>query len=223
MSAHDGELNEYNCHDATPETDEEQICHCHDSTRLNKPLACTEGKPDKPVISIYGLRIEPENECTDYQSTDYSYGPHLDRIWAAQQGGYYAAYEDFCYQHYRDVTIEHLVARKEAHVSGLCKADKQTRLAFANDLDNIALAVYEVNSRKSDKDVAEWLPDHHQCWFVAQVVHVKRKYDMSVDQKELDAIKEVLSNCEHEDTFLHIPSDCTLSAGPPGVTTEGQN
>ena len=163
----------------------------------------------EPVISIYGLKVAQEDECSDYESTDYSYGPHLDRHVAEKLGGYYAAYENLCYPSYKEVTIEHIVARREAHVSGLCKADPQTKVSFANDHDNIALAIQEVNSHKGSRDVAAWLPEFNKCWFVQTVVDIKKKYDLSVDVEELKAIKAVLQACSHDERYLKVPEDCT--------------
>ena len=55
---------------------------------------------------------------------------------------------------------EHIVARSEAHDSGLCAADSETRREFASDPLNFTLASPAVNrSQKSGKDAAEWLPD----------------------------------------------------------------
>lgn len=217
-SAHEGDLNENNCHDVTTVNEEgenEVMCHCHDTNRVNVELACEAGEPKHAVKSLYEIRIEEEEECTDYEGDHYSYGRYLDIIKALQQGGYYAAYENRCYDGPRDVTIEHIVARHEAHVSGLCSADYQTKVDFANDLDNIALADGDVNSEKSNSDPAEWLPDHHQCWFVSQTLRVKKKWNLSVDKKELEAINEVLSNCTFEETYLAIPEDCTLVTEDP--------
>ena len=45
----------------------------------------------------------------------------------------------------RNPTIEHVVAVSEAHDSGLCAADAETRRRFAGDLDNLTLAVPHLN------------------------------------------------------------------------------
>ena len=51
--------------------------------------------------------------------------------------------------------IEHIVARSEAHDSGLCATDAATRRRFASDLLNLTLASPSVNrSQKSGKDAS---------------------------------------------------------------------
>ena len=77
--------------------------------------------------------------------------------------GFFRAYEDECFDEYSDVDIKHLVAKREAHDSGLCGANIQTRINFANNLENIALASPAVNLGKSTKDPSNWLPKNNQC------------------------------------------------------------
>ena len=45
------------------------------------------------------------------------------------------------------------------------------------------------------KDVAEWLPELNQCWFVNRVVAVKRRYGLSMDAHEAQAALAVLESC----------------------------
>ena len=43
--------------------------------------------------------------------------------------------------------------------------------------------------------MAEWLPPMNQCWYVNQVVQVKRKYNLSMDQAEASKAQQVLASC----------------------------
>lgn len=158
----------------------------------------------------FGVQIAPENHCSDYRSIDYSHLPQLDVFAAEQLGGIFGAYEDECFDEYSDVDIEHLVAKREAHDSGLCAANIQTRINFANDLENIALASPAVNLGKSTKDPANWLPENNQCWYVWQWLHVKRKYNMTIDQAEKNAIDAVLQTCSVSDLILEVDDSCPL-------------
>lgn len=158
----------------------------------------------------FGVLIAPESDCSDYRSIDYSHVPKLDVFKAEEIGGIFGAYEDQCFDEYTDVDIEHLVAKREAHDSGLCDADIQTVINFANDLENVALASPTVNRGKSTKDPADWLPDNNQCWYVWQWLHVKRKYEMTIDQDEKDAIDTVLQNCSVNDLILDVDTTCPL-------------
>ena len=158
----------------------------------------------------FGVRIAPEDDCSDYRAIDYNHLSKLDIFKSEELGGIFAAYEDSCYNAYTDVDIEHLVAKREAHDSGLCDADIQTKISFANDLENIALASPSVNRGKSTKDPADWLPANNQCWFVWQWLHVKRKYEMTIDQTEKNAIETVLQDCSVNDLVLDVDTSCPL-------------
>lgn len=89
------------------------------------------------------------------------------------------------------------MASSEAHDSGLCAADRETRARFARDLRNLTLASPQVNRyQKSGKDAAEWVPDRNRCWFAARVVEVRRAYGLTVDRREASALESILSSCE---------------------------
>ena len=67
---------------------------------------------------------------------------------------------------------------------------------FSKDLLNLTLASPSVNRhQKSAKDAADWLPDLNECWFLDRVVQVREKYNLSIDQREADAIDAVLDGC----------------------------
>ncbi len=89
-----------------------------------------------------------------------------------------------------------MVARSEAHDSGLCTATPERNKEFANDTLNLTLADPDLNWRvKSDKDAAEWLPTSNRSWFADTVVEVKVKYRLTVDVLEAAASERVLRAC----------------------------
>ena len=217
--AHEENTSTFECHEIDEEDEDRDECHCHVPGEVPITSSCETELPAMEILLelervneelYFGLRIEPENECTDYKASLYPYGSTLDVIKSDELGGIYGAYEDECFDAYTDVDIEHLVARKEAHDSGLCAADAQVRINFANDLENIVLASPSVNRSKSAHDPADWLPDHNDCWYVWQHLHIKRKYDMSIDEAEKNAIGEVLQNCSIEDLNLELDESCTF-------------
>lgn len=90
--------------------------------------------------------------------------------------------------------LEHVVALSEAHDSGLCAADAETRWRFGHDLLNLTLADPHTNRvEKSDRDAADWLPERNRCWFAETVVAVRGKYGLSVDERERQALTGVLA------------------------------
>lgn len=147
---------------------------------------------------LAGITIEPEERCSEYLSRDYRYSQSLEPRIVAQQGGrIYGPYTGRYFDSIRDTDIEHIVARSEAHDSGMCARSEADRRAFASDLDNLTLAAPYLNRyEKIAKDAGEWLPAHNRCWYVAQVVAVKRKWNLSMDSTEAAAVREVLASCE---------------------------
>ena len=99
----------------------------------------------------------------------------------------------------RESHIEHIVALREAHDSGRCAVSRVTRSHFASDLLNLTLATPEENREKSQHDAAGWVPDHNQCWFAAQVVAVRKKYGLTIDQREAEALDRLLTGCSEAD------------------------
>ena len=72
-------------------------------------------------------------------------------------GRIYGPYTGTTFSSRRDTDIEHIVAKAEAHDSGLCAANDSTRARFSRDLLNLTLASPTVNRhQKSAKDFAEW-------------------------------------------------------------------
>ena len=143
-----------------------------------------------------GLRVAPENRCSPYDSSDYRYSPSIEDEIANRLGGLYYPYTGTWFNNLQQSDIEHMISRSEAHDSGLCAADKETRRAFASDLANLTLASPRVNRMdKGSKDAAEWLPEINRCWFVHQGILNRRKYVMTIDRVEADAIDEVLAGC----------------------------
>ena len=169
------------------------------ATNTPVPPTATPAPPAQPTPTPGGLgiRIEPENRCSSYNAGDYSYPQSVEPRIVAQQGGrIYGPYTGTYFASTGETDIEHIVARSEAHDSGLCAVDSAARRAFGRDLLNLTLASPSVNRhQKIAKDVAEWLPALNQCWYVNQVVLVKRKYNLTMNQAEASTAQRVLAGC----------------------------
>ncbi len=143
------------------------------------------------------LTVAPESRCSPYSARDYRYPPSVEpRIVVKQGGKIYSPYTGRYFGSISETDIEHIVARSEAHDSGLCAAKRRTRRRFARDLLNLTLASPSLNRhQKSDRDAAEWMPEKNRCWFAARVVAVRRKYGLTIDRHEAGALERVLSAC----------------------------
>ena len=171
-----------------------------------------------------GLTVAPEERCSPYDADDYSYSQSLEGEIVLSMGG--IIYSPYTGEHFYstvDTDIEHIVARSEAHDSGLCAADAETRRTFASDMLNLTLAGPGVNRiLKGDRDAGEWLPTHNQCWFADHVQAVKTKYGLTVDQVEADALERVLSNCAPDGSrmiVLEKSSQGQVSVPQPSQST----
>ena len=143
-----------------------------------------------------GIEIRDEYRCSRYDADDYWYPQSVELSIIAELGGIYSPYTNEIFEDRYETDIEHMIARSEAHDSGLCRATKATRAAFAQDLLNLTLAAPALNRReKGAKDATDWLPDYNQCWFAERVIAVRRKYRLTIDRAEAGTLDLVLSRC----------------------------
>ena len=171
---------------------------------------------------LAGIPIQEEDRCTPYSSADYKYPQMLEAQIVPETGGrIYSPYTGETFTRADEVDIEHIVARSEAHDSGLCAADSFTRLAFASDMLNLTFASPLVNrDQKGAKDVAEWLPEINQCWFVNRVVAVKRRYGLSMDAREATAARSVLESCSSVSMVI-VDREATVTPTPEAPLESG--
>ena len=162
--------------------------------------------PARPSGSWRGITIAPENRCSPYDADEYRYSPSVEPRIVDAQGGVYGPYTGTWFETIKETDIEHIVARSEAHDSGLCAAGPATWSEFASDLLNLTLASPSVNRhQKSDNDIAEWLPDLNQCWYVDRTVQVRREYGLTIDRAEADAVDRILAGCHSTDMVVLAP------------------
>ena len=167
-----------------------------------------------------GLTVAAEDRCSPYNPDDYPYSQSVEPRIVAEMGGIvYGPYTGRVFDSIRDTDIEHIVARSEAHDSGLCAADYVTRKRFSSDLLNLTLAAPNVNRhQKIAKDAAEWLPDLNRCWFANRVVRVRQNYGLTIDPREADVLDAVLSGCE---SLEMIVADAPITAPTPTTSSSG--
>ena len=173
--------------------------------------------PVSPTAASWrGLTVAAENRCAPYDSDDYGYSPSVEQQIVDQQGGnIYGPYTGTWFASTTETDIEHIVARSEAHDSGLCAVDADRRRAFASDLVNLTLASPAVNrQQKSGKDAAEWMPGLNQCWFANQVLQARLAYGLTIDRAEADALERVLAGCSSTDMVFTARAATTVTTTP---------
>lgn len=102
------------------------------------------------------------------------------------------------------VQIDHLVPLKEAHQSGAHAWTDEKRRHYTNDMENPGhlIAVHGgTNGSKGCRDPGEWMPPNlgFYCAYVEAWLGVKRKWDLTMDEQEAAAIREIFEDCDDPD------------------------
>ncbi|WP_346265803.1 HNH endonuclease family protein [Streptomyces chryseus] len=96
--------------------------------------------------------------------------------------------------------VDHMVPLAEAGDSGASQWTADRREAYANDLgaERCLVAVTaKTNRSKADQDSAEWLPPlaDARCTYAADWVATKLRWQLSADQTEQAALRELAEGC----------------------------
>lgn len=160
-----------------------------------------------PRQDLARLKVAPEQRCSPYESAHYAYPQSVEAELIKAYGGIYSPYTGQWFAHRGQTDIEHIVAKSEAHDSGMCQHSRRMQAIFARDLLNLTLASVVVNRyQKKSYDVAQWLPQLNQCWFAARVIQVKTKYQLTVDAAEHAELARIVSGCRHFKMIKSYPS-----------------
>ena len=113
-------------------------------------------------------------------------------------GKWYSAYDGVEVTNFSGLDVDHMVPLAESWDSGAKNWDAAKRELYANDMGdaNSLIAVTAATNRsKSDQDPGDWLPAKDVCTYVKNWVHVKIRWSLSVDEKELKAIRDANAKC----------------------------
>lgn len=113
-------------------------------------------------------------------------------------GKWYSAYDALTVTNFSALDVDHMVPLAEAWDSGASKWDAAKREVYANDMgDSTSLIAVTAatNRSKSDQDPGDWLPAKDVCTYIANWVHVKVRWSLAVDDKELKAINTANAKC----------------------------
>ncbi|MFF2721310.1 HNH endonuclease family protein [Streptomyces sp. NPDC058011] len=102
--------------------------------------------------------------------------------------------------------IDHMVPLAEAWDSGASAWTAARREAYANDQGStvsLVTVTARSNRQKSDQDPADWMPPSPdaECRYVAEWVSTKLRWQLTADDRELDALK-VYADGPCEDTIV---------------------
>lgn len=182
------------------------------------------------AAEFMGVRIAPEANSDTYDRDDWRHWTDADddglrtrdEVLASEslatvamdgvkvQGGLWSGpYTGLVSNRTRDFQIDHMVPLKEAHESGGHAWTAAEKEAYANDLSNpqhLIAVKGGSNGSKGAKDPAEWLPPNRAYWctYLADWVEIKRRWDLTMDQAEADAIRKGLNVCDRYRSGDHL-------------------
>lgn len=194
------------------------------SVKLNKLAIRSEGESYANQSgydsSLFGY---PANNVTDYGWPEevaycntrgavlYTYSQYPEfadettcelsesNYWTDKYGFYNrntGSYEFLTSDNPRDFDAEHIVARKDAWVSGAHSMDESTRFHIGNDPENFLLASASSNRSKGDSSPEDYLPvGEDRCIYVERYIKVKSKYGLSITDGDYAALNSALNEC----------------------------
>ena len=102
-----------------------------------------------------------------------------------------------------DITQDHHVALKDAHISGGCDWSATKKDEFSSDAENLNTTTRSFNSSKANRtpDMLTGIAmriidtDAERCDYATQHDEVKEKYDLNMTEAEQDTVDEWLALC----------------------------
>ena len=205
--------------------------------------ATTPAPAGDPTAVLAGLRVAPEGARAGYDRGLFNHwvdddGDRCDtreEVLIAESrsraqidaygckvvaGDWFSAYDGLAFSDPSELDIDHVVALAEAWDSGAAGWDAARRRAFANDLDRpeaLAAVSASSNRSKSDLDPGQWKPTREAAWcqYARDWVTVKKAWDLSADQNEVDDLKVMLRTCNGSSPSTGTPAP----TAPPTTTT----
>lgn len=105
-------------------------------------------------------------------------------------------YTSFKHQYPRvPIEIDHVVSLHDAWYSGADTWNRNKRIQFANDTENLVATTRESNRAKSNRGPDEWLPNYGPCRYVEQYARIKAKYDLGMTTEQREKVESVMSRC----------------------------
>lgn len=93
--------------------------------------------------------------------------------------------------------VDHVIALKDAHVSGGFAWTRDERRAFANDPGNLIPVTASANRSKGSRGPADWLPplSSYRCEYIEAHVALKARYGLVSTAREQGIVDYMLKIC----------------------------
>ncbi|MFE0847263.1 HNH endonuclease family protein [Streptomyces sp. NPDC058794] len=118
-------------------------------------------------------------------------------------GSWWSYYDQMWVTSSSSLDIDHMVPLAESWDSGASAWTAQRREAYAND-QGAAASLVAVTARsnrsKADQDPAQWMPPATEvhCRYIAEWVGTKLRWNLSADETEVAALREVAGGCPEQ-------------------------
>ncbi len=125
-------------------------------------------------------------------------------------GAWLSIYDGYSTPNADELEVDHLVALHEAWRSGASTWAPDRRRAFANDLGHpgaLVAVTAAMNRSKGDRDPASWQPPNRAAWclYATDWIAVKARWDLTVDDAEATALRNMLAGCGAAPTTTTAP------------------
>jgi hypothetical protein len=211
----------------------------------------TPGSGD-PTSVLAGLRVAPEGGRTGYSrdlfklwtDADHDGCDTREEVLISESrsraqvdpygckvvaGDWYSLYDGLSFSDPSELDIDHMVPLAEAWDSDASSWDAARREAYANDLDHpqaLRAVSASANRSKGDLDPGQWKPTRDAAWceYANDWVTVKKAWDLTADQNEVDDLKVMLRTCGDApqsptpSTTAPPKATTTTTAAPPATT-----
>jgi uncharacterized protein DUF1524 len=186
-------------------------------------LLAPAAAPAQEADPFAGLRVAPEGPRDGYDHLLFRYWRDLDGDGCDTRqevlvdesltpadvepgtcdvvaGEWFSTYDGVTATDPATLDIDHVVALGEAWDSGASAWTPDRRRAYANDLDDpraLVAVTSSSNRAKNDRDPAQWRPARADAWcgFAQAWLAVKVTWDLTADEAEVAALRELLTTC----------------------------
>ncbi|MET9556758.1 HNH endonuclease family protein [Streptomyces sp. NPDC006645] len=154
----------------------------------------------------WNVGLDPADGChtrSEVLLSEALESPQVSGSCALSGGRWFSYYDEQTVTDPAKLDIDHMVPLAEAWDSGASAWTGQRREAYANDQDvetSLVAVTARTNRSKAGKDPADWLPPAtgQQCRYVGEWVATKLRWNLSVDKRELEALKVLADGpCEN--------------------------
>ncbi|MEZ5756679.1 MAG: hypothetical protein R3D86_00500 [Emcibacteraceae bacterium] len=174
---------------------------------------------------LYGIKIRAINLSVPYERRLYAYGEDSDhdgqntraeilirkslspvtftndKKRTVKSGRWFDSYTGVTFKSAKDVDIDHLVPLYEVHISGGYAWSAEKKQSYANDLgpQSPLRITHRWTNRipKNTDDPSRYSPSYvpGRCAYLQDWIDIKRKWNLSMDAAEADAIRKQFSAC----------------------------